>query len=278
MIQHVLSSMNERAKELSCLYELDEVLKNRLWPVEKVLKSVVAIIPRGWQHTTLCEVRLSHLGKVFQSPDFEKTAWIMSSDILVDEQVEGRIEVVYTQIIETEGKHIFLPQEQKLLNAISDRLGHYFFSRRLRHAIKMLQTSPEPDLVDAPPDLIERPNDNPSEWRHKMASLLASQLDTERFAVVAMYLIGSSRDRTAGPGSDLDLLIHFEGTHQQNELLRTWLEGWSLCLAEVNFHRTGIRIEGGLLDIHLISSDDIEKKTSFAIMIGKNAEGLPLGT
>jgi len=40
-----------------------------------------------------------------------------------------------------------------------------------------------------------------------------------------------------------------------------------LTLAELNYQRTGYKSEG-LLDVHLVTDEDIENKTSFAIKIG----------
>ena len=45
-----------------------------------------------------------------------------------------------------------------------------------------------------------------------------------------------------------------------------WLEGWSRCLSEINFLRTGYRTEG-LLDVHLITDADITARSSYAVKI-----------
>ncbi len=103
-------------------------------------------------------------------------------------------------------------------------------------------------------------------WRHRMAEQIAGQLDPVRFGVERIYLFGSTKNGTAGPGSDIDILVHFKGTKSQRELLVQWLEGWSLCLDEINYLRTGYRA-GGLLDFHIITDKDIAKKTSYAVKI-----------
>jgi hypothetical protein len=100
-----------------------------------------------------------------------------------------------------------------------------------------------------------------------MAERIAAQLDGERFGVKALYVFGSTKNATAGPGSDIDLLLHFCGNEEQKQALVLWLEGWSLCLAEINFSRTGYPSDG-LLDYHLLTDEDIEKKTSYAVKIG----------
>jgi pyruvate,water dikinase len=103
-------------------------------------------------------------------------------------------------------------------------------------------------------------------WRLQMAERIAAELDPVRFGVKAIYVSGSTKHGTAGPCSDIDLLVHFQGTQKQRDELLLWLEGWSLCLDEMNFSRTGHRT-GGLLDVHLVTDEDIVVKSSYAVMI-----------
>ncbi|MGD9344521.1 MAG: PEP/pyruvate-binding domain-containing protein [Candidatus Aminicenantes bacterium] len=104
-------------------------------------------------------------------------------------------------------------------------------------------------------------------WRFRMAEYIASQLDPERFGVKGFYVFGSTKNATAGPKSDVDILVHFIGTKKQRQDLLLWLEAWSLSLDEMNYQRTGYRT-GGLLDIHLVTDEDIANKTSYALKIG----------
>jgi pyruvate,water dikinase len=104
-------------------------------------------------------------------------------------------------------------------------------------------------------------------WRLHMAEKIASLVDGNRFGVKAMYVFGSTKNATAGPGSDIDLLIHFRGSEEQLQQLILWLEGWSLCLAEINYSRTGHQADG-LIDYHILTDDDIAKKSSYAVKIG----------
>jgi pyruvate,water dikinase len=130
-------------------------------------------------------------------------------------------------------------------------------------------TSPLPatDLVRGKKTHIESPGEDFWRWRLRMAEQIASQLDPIRFGVKALYVFGSTKNATAGPGSDIDLLIHFQGTPEQRHELLDWLEGWSLCLSEINRSRTGFPSKG-LLDVHLVTDEDIAQKTSYAVKIG----------
>ncbi|MDH3198305.1 MAG: pyruvate, phosphate dikinase [Candidatus Krumholzibacteria bacterium] len=104
-------------------------------------------------------------------------------------------------------------------------------------------------------------------WRLRLAERMAQQIDPDRFGVKAMYVLGSTKNATARPGSDLDLLLHVGDDEEKRKELALWLEGWSRSLAEMNYLRTGYRSDG-LLDVHLITDDDIEKRTSWAVKIG----------
>jgi hypothetical protein len=122
------------------------------------------------------------------------------------------------------------------------------------------------------------PTDDHWRWRMRMVEQIATQVDAERFAVKGLFVLGSTKNASAGPCSDIDLLIHFGGTDEQRAELMLWLEGWSLCLDEMNYLRTGHRT-GGLLDVHFVNDEDIAKRTSYAVKIGAvtdAAKPLPL--
>ena len=106
-------------------------------------------------------------------------------------------------------------------------------------------------------------------WRFKMVQALAAGLDPERFGVKALYLLGSTQDATAGPGSDIDLLIHVTGDETRRKALEEWIEGWSLCIAEVNYQRTGHRSQG-LLDVQYVTGEDVPCEVT------RSARAMPL--
>ncbi|MBU1920422.1 nucleotidyltransferase domain-containing protein [bacterium] len=117
------------------------------------------------------------------------------------------------------------------------------------------------------------------QWRLAMAERIARNINPDEFGVEAMWVFGSTKNGTAGPSSDIDLLLRFRGNDEQKKSLLQWMKGWSLCLDELNYLRTGYR-SSGLLDVHLLTDDDIANQTSFAIKIGAitdSARELPMG-
>ena len=121
--------------------------------------------------------------------------------------------------------------------------------------------------IESETEAIDRGTNEHWRWRFRMAQKIAAELNPRQFGVRAFYLIGSTKNATAGPASDIDILLHVQGNEKQRKELTLWLEGWSRCLGEINFLRTGYRSEG-LLDVHLVTDKDIAEHSSFAVKIG----------
>ncbi|MFH1100853.1 MAG: PEP/pyruvate-binding domain-containing protein [Methanobacteriota archaeon] len=106
-------------------------------------------------------------------------------------------------------------------------------------------------------------------WRTQKVEEIALALDPELYGVKALYLIGSTKDGSAGPSSDIDLLVHFNGTDEQKDKLIAWFDEWGKKLDQENKERTGYETGGlgGLLDVHLITDEDIKNRSSWATHI-----------
>ncbi len=103
-------------------------------------------------------------------------------------------------------------------------------------------------------------------WRYYMAQQIAADMDLGAYGVQGIYLFGSTNTGNTGMGSDIDLLIHFDGDAAQRSRLTEWLNGWSHALAKINFLRTGYSATE-LLDVHIVTDADIENNDPFATKI-----------
>ncbi|MBD3221459.1 pyruvate, phosphate dikinase [bacterium] len=108
--------------------------------------------------------------------------------------------------------------------------------------------------------------DEHDQWRLCMAEGIAATIDAAVMGVQAIYIFGSVKNGTAGPASDIDLLVHVRGDREQRRHLMDWLGGWSKALARINYLKTGYESDG-LLDVHLITDEDIANRTSYAVRI-----------
>ncbi|NLT13714.1 MAG: pyruvate, phosphate dikinase, partial [Clostridiales bacterium] len=106
------------------------------------------------------------------------------------------------------------------------------------------------------------------QWRHYMAQQLADAMDMHALGVKGIYLFGSTNTGDPGMGSDIDLLLHVkEQDSTQRVIMENWIDGWSRALAQINYLRTGYMVDK-LLDVHIITDQDIREGNSFAIKIG----------
>jgi hypothetical protein len=117
-----------------------------------------------------------------------------------------------------------------------------------------------------------KPHAVPWQWRWNVIEYIASHTNADYYGVKGFYLIGSTKNATAGPASDIDLIVHVHGSEAQQRALEAWLDTWSRHLDELNYQHTGHRT-GGLLDVHFVTDEDIRKQTSFACKIGAINDG-----
>jgi pyruvate, water dikinase len=135
-IDGIIHSLGERAKELNCLYTLEELLNTRENSLDTIFNGIVSAIPAAWQYPNICMARLEFDGTSYESEGLKRTEWMQSSPIILQESgeriVHGVIEIYYLEEVPQSDEGPFLKDERKLLNTISDRLGHHITHRMLR--------------------------------------------------------------------------------------------------------------------------------------------------
>ncbi|MFC1661262.1 PEP/pyruvate-binding domain-containing protein [Gemmatimonadota bacterium] len=190
---------------------------------------------------------------VFKEPFFQRSRNLLRELIPEYAHLEETVRVI--DVPDTTGGKIL----RLLMNADLDEAVGVLSSPDLQ-----TDSSPLPEKGRVGREPVDLPTEEHWRWRLDMSERIASLLDPDRFGVVGMWVFGSTKNATAGSGSDIDLLVHFRGSDEQRDDLLLWLEGWSLSLAHMNYLRTGYRTEG-LLDVHIITDKDIEEKSSYAV-------------
>lgn len=271
-----IAKLKEREKEMKCLYTVQEIITEKL-EIDEFLNKVIKHLWGGWQYPNITRVKITFEDKIYKEPGWEETDWVQYSNIIIDEEVLGKIEVYYTQFKKLVADSQFLPEEQKLLNTIAAQIGNYIFNKRLKKTIEVLDSGVDENqgLEVNSTSLLHIQSDVHWKWRYGIVNTIAEKMDMEKFGTKALYLIGSTKNATAGPASDIDLLVHFTGNQNQRNELVAWIQGWSYCLSEMNLLKTGYKTDG-LIDLHIVTNEDIQNKTSFASMIGAITDGAKL--
>lgn len=254
-----LWALEERAKELRCIYNVSAALSRREEPPQVVFQWVLDAIPPAWQFPEDTTARIEYLGRTHALPDFVDTPWRLCSPISIWRTTLGTIEVHYKQEKPIAWEGPFLKDERQLLDNIAHRLGEYLEWKQRELSGERLGAAPEH-----------------WRWRQRFAERIAAAIDPGRFGVEAVYLYGSTEAGDANVGSDIDLLVIWNGDAHQLANLKLWLEGWSLCLAEISFQLYGFPSEG-LLDVKLLHNTEAHDEIQAFVRAGMTLQKLPVG-
>ena len=140
-IDNLVFELQERAKELNCLYTIEDSLNRSEISLRQAFHTVINSIPPAWQYPKECKAKLVYGDIVYQTSDFEETKWFIQSDIVVQDKLVGHIAVYYLSEFPqaNNGHGPFLKEEKKLLNTIADRLGHFILHHKLKNVFNELR-------------------------------------------------------------------------------------------------------------------------------------------
>lgn len=123
--------LNERVKELTCLYRLSVCFNNHKLTLEQILDSVVQEIPQGWQNPKATCVRLIIEGKEYKFPHFHQTNIKQTAFIYNEDKQIGVLEIYLMREPMLRCDQPFLSEEQNLLNTIALFISEIVNHKRL---------------------------------------------------------------------------------------------------------------------------------------------------
>jgi len=139
-IKQLAHDLRERIKELDCVYRISEISIKEGISIEAILKEIVQFIPPGWQYPGITGCSITYEGKKFKTKNFKVTKWMQRKDIIINNKKLGLLDVCYLEEKPEIDEGPFLKAERKLINAITEQLGHVI---RLKRVDEALQESEE---------------------------------------------------------------------------------------------------------------------------------------
>jgi PAS domain S-box-containing protein len=129
-------NLNERVKELTCLYSISSIIEIYKISLDEMFKEIVRMIPSGWQYPDITCARIVIGKNEYKTTNYKEAKWKLSSDIKVDGEISGFIEVFCLNEISGIEEDPFLKEEINLLNLITARLGHVIARKQAEEKLK----------------------------------------------------------------------------------------------------------------------------------------------
>ena len=115
--------LQERVKELNCLYQMARLDETAEKPLEEVLREIVRIVPSAWLYPEDATVRITLDNHFFSESDFPEEQPKLVTNIIVNGLLRGKIEVAYRQKHPSLDEGPFLQEERKLLDTLARELA-----------------------------------------------------------------------------------------------------------------------------------------------------------
>ncbi len=130
------SRLQERVKELNCLYNVIKLTSNPERSLEYVLHKILSLIPKAWQNPENLCARIIFKEEILTTDKFEETQWRQFAKIVIDRIEVGRIDVFQLEELPKKNGKLFLKEEQDLIEALAREISEFVEFKRANEALK----------------------------------------------------------------------------------------------------------------------------------------------
>ena len=115
--------LQERIKELNCLYDISSFRDATDFSLDAVLQAVIDFIPPAIQHPEITCARLIFGDYEIKTKNFRDTKWKISREIAVTDKWIGTLEVCYLEEKPELEEGPFLKEAKNLINAVAENIA-----------------------------------------------------------------------------------------------------------------------------------------------------------
>ena len=118
--------LDERVKELNCLYDISRLLNQTDSGFDSVMQAVAGKLPAGFTYAGMACARVTIGAREFVSERYQDTNWRFLCPVTAGGMRRGAITINYLQKIFIEdGQELFSEEEKNLVTAIAEMIGHF---------------------------------------------------------------------------------------------------------------------------------------------------------
>ncbi|MEE8326922.1 MAG: ATP-binding protein, partial [candidate division NC10 bacterium] len=147
------AQLTERVKDLTGLYSISKILERRDITLEEGLEQIVEILPPAWHYPEITCARITFDDREFTTENFKQTRWTQASDIIVQGERLGMVEVFLLEEKSELDEGPFLREERNLINEIAARLGDAIERMRAKETLQKAHDELEQQVADRTKEL-----------------------------------------------------------------------------------------------------------------------------
>jgi PAS domain S-box-containing protein len=140
ILKSTTHNLNERVKELNCLYSISNILNEPSLPAEKIYNRILKVIISSYQYPEITVVKLNVDGNEYKTKYFKETIWKQSKPIIVRNKKIGELEICYLKKCKKADEGPFLKEERHLINSIAQLLSQFIGRKRIENALQQSES------------------------------------------------------------------------------------------------------------------------------------------
>ena len=135
-LQMSMSELDERVKELNCLFEISRLVEKRNLTLDGIIQGIIDLIPAAWQYPDITCAKINLKGTEVKTRNFKETIWQQTSDIIVHGVQSGNLVIGLLEERPERDEGLFLQEERALLDAIAERVGRIIERKWAQDALR----------------------------------------------------------------------------------------------------------------------------------------------
>ena len=121
--QQIQEALNERIKELTCLYGIAKITEPINRPLDEIFHDILKLLPPAWQYPDITCGKIIFNGHSYATRDVQIYADKQVAPLIVAGKKRGSVEVMYLEKMPSLDEGPFLKEERSLINAIAENVA-----------------------------------------------------------------------------------------------------------------------------------------------------------
>ncbi len=135
-IQRLIAERKERLKELTCINQTNQIIKENRSVVETLTK-IVSILPSAWQYPEMTVARIRLSESAYTSKGFRESKWRQAQRFSTIDNKGGEIEIFYLKQFVELDEGPFLKEERHLIENMASIISNYLNSAEAKKILKI---------------------------------------------------------------------------------------------------------------------------------------------